>query len=288
MAESGTTSLLQTHPEGMILNARYEVTRLLGYGDFGKVYQARDLQATDTSVWVAIKQMPMQSIVDCERQADIRTTMQHPAIPRIYDYFSSDAYAYLVQDLIAGWDLESVLERQDGFLPEERVLNWGIQLCDFLDYLHNHPDFPMIFRDLKPNNIMVDAADRIHVVDFGLARVFPPGYFQNAPARFAHFRKGLAIGTVGYSPPEQYEGLALPESDIFALGATLYHLLTRRDPRRNPPFTFSEFPVQVLNPAISSKFADIVMRSLNLDIDKRFSSAKEMKLALCSVTRDQM
>jgi serine/threonine protein kinase len=188
-----------------------------------------------------------------------------------------------VQDLIVGWDLETMLEKQDGFLAEEKILDWGIQLCDFLDYLHNHPDFPMIFRDLKPNNIMVDLANTIHVVDFGLARVFPPGYFQEAHPRFAHFRKGLAIGTIGYSPPEQYQGMVLPQSDIFALGATLYHLLTRRDPRRHPEFSFAEFPIHVLNPAISIDFAAIVMRALNLEVDQRFSSANEIKLALGSV-----
>ncbi len=283
MVESGTTNIPLALQKGTILNSRYEVTALLGSGDFGTVYQARDLQDDGSCPWVAIKQMPMQSIVDCERQADVRGTMQHPAIPRIYGYFSTNTHAYLVQELIVGRDLETVLNEQNCFLPEEMVLDWGIQLCDFLDYLHNHPDYPMIFRDLKPNNVMVDQTNKIHVVDFGLARVFPPGYFQEAHPRFAHLVKGLAIGTVGYSPPEQYEGIVKPQSDIFALGATLYHLLTRRDPRRNPEFTFDEFPVHELNPSVSVDFAATVMRALNLDIDQRFTSAREMKQALKSL-----
>jgi eukaryotic-like serine/threonine-protein kinase len=269
-----------TFSQGTILNSRYEITALLGSGDFGAVYQARDLQDDGACPWVAIKQMPMQSIVDCERQADIRGALRHPAIPRIYGYFSTTEHAFLVQELIVGWNLETVLETQKSFLLEEVVLNWGIQLCDFLDYLHNHPVYPMIFRDMKPNNVMVDRASQMHVVDFGLARVYPPRYFLEPQPQFDYLLKGLALGTIGYSPPEQYEGFVIPQSDIFALGATLYHLLTRRDPRKNPEFTFDKYPVRSLNPAISDVFAAAVMRALNLEIDRRFASAREMKQAL--------
>jgi serine/threonine protein kinase len=269
-----------TLAKGTILNSRYKIAEVLGSGDFGAVYRARDLQDDGSCPWVAIKQMPMQSIVDCERQADVRGALHHPAIPRIYGYFSTDTHAYLVQELIVGWNLEVVLEKQKSFLLEEVVLDWGIQLCDFLDYLHTHPDYPIIFRDMKPNNVMVDRGSKIHVVDFGLARVYPPRFFQEQLPQFAHLAKGLALGTVGYSPPEQYEGFVRPQSDIFALGATLYHLLTRRDPRKNPEFTFDKYPVRSLNPAVSDAFAGAVMRSLNLEMDRRFSSAKEMKQAL--------
>jgi eukaryotic-like serine/threonine-protein kinase len=282
MSAPETSHIASALQKGTILDSRYEISGLLGWGDFGTVYQARDLQDDGSCPYVAIKQMPMQSIVDCERQADVRGAMQHPTIPRIYGYFGTDSHAYLVQELIVGQDLESVLENQSSFLPEEMVLAWGIQLCEFLDYVHNHPVYPLIFRDMKPNNVMVDQANRIHVVDFGLARVFPPGYFQAGHPQLAHLGKGLAMGTVGYSPPEQYEGNVKPQSDIFALGATLYHLLTRRDPRRNPEFTFDQFPVRALNPSVSVEFSDAVMRSLALDIDRRFSSAREMQRALQS------
>ncbi len=266
--------------KGQILNERYKILSVLGSGDFGVVYQARDQQDNGACPEVAIKQMPMQSIVDCERQADMRAVLLHPAIPRIYGYFADEQRAYLVQELIAGWNLEVVLENQPRFLPEKLVLDWAIQLCDFLDYLHTHPYYPMIFRDMKPNNVMVDRKSKIHVVDFGLARVFPPGFLQNPQPMFEHLWKGLAIGTVGYSPPEQYDGMAYPQSDIFALGATLYHLLTRRDPRKNPEFTFDKYPVRSLNPAISDGLAGVVMRSLNLEIERRYATVKEMRQAL--------
>lgn len=284
MTETGPSNLPELLPAGTCLNGRYELTELLGFGDFGRVYRARDRQ-DGSRPWVAVKQLPMQSIVDCERQADLRAGLQHPAIPRIYDYFSNAEHAFMVQEWIAGCDLEALLDQQAGFLPEAEVLDWAIQLCDVLDYLHTHPDFPTVFRDMKPNNVMLDPHNRIHVVDFDLARTFPPGYFQQAQPRFAQFRKGLAIGTVGYSPPEQYQGLVTPQSDLFALGATLHHLLTRRDPRRSPEFSFADAPVRALNPAVSPDFAAVVEQALQLEPAQRYESAKEMGRALRGVRR---
>jgi serine/threonine protein kinase len=252
----------------------------LGRGDFGVVYLARDRWAPKGAEQVAIKEMPMQMIVDCERQADLRAILLHPAIPRICGYFVTGEHSYLVQEFICGSDLEAVLEAHEGFLPEKRVSRWAIQLCEALDYLHNHPFQPIIFRDLKPNNIMVDQKDRIHLVDFGLARAFPARFFQETQPQFSHFHKGLAMGTAGYSPPEQYRGRVTPQSDIYALGATLHHLLTRRDPRQVRPFTFQQYPLRSLNPALSPELEAIIMKSLNQDPAQRFDSAKQMQLAL--------
>lgn len=265
---------------GMLLEKRYEIVGLLGQGDFGIVYQARDRQTADIDKFVALKQMPMQMIVNCERQADLRATLIHPVIPPILDYFSDRENAYLVQEFINGSNLEVVLNEHSRFLPEDRVTSWAIQLCDALDMLHNHPRHPLIFRDLKPNNIMVDQADRVYLVDFGLVRVFPPGYFSSPQPEFRHFQKGLAMGTEGYSPPEQYEGLVKPQSDIFALGASLHHLLTKRDPRKEQPFTFQQCPIRSINPAVSERLEVVIMRSVENDLDLRFSTANEMQLAL--------
>lgn len=277
---------------GTILNQRYEITRLIGRGNFGVVYEAHclpvaadahEIQAPAVPALVAIKQMPEQSIMDCERQADVRELLRHPAIPRIYDYFAAGSCAYLVSELVSGWDLDMVLERQKGFLPEKVVRNWAVQLCSFLDYLHTHPYYPMIFRDLKPSNLMVDRAGQIHAVDFGLVRIFPPGFLQRPHPPFEYLWKGLAFGTQGYSAPEQYDGFARPQSDIYALGATLHHLLTRRDPRKNPPFSFDKHPVRSLNPAISPAFEAIVMRAVDLDITRRYETAREMQAVLSSI-----
>jgi serine/threonine protein kinase len=266
--------------EGVVLSRRYKIVRLLGEGDFGRVYQALDIRSTQAPRYVAIKEMPMQMIVDCERQADLSANLLHPTIPRLYGYFSTPTHAYLVKQYIEGANLETLLEQQPGFMEEKRIICWAIQLCDALDFLHHHPYHPIVFRDLKPNNVMVDSSDRVYLVDFELARVFPPGFFSETLPPYKHMRKGLAIGTPGYSPPEQYRGRVTPQSDIYALGATLHHLLTRRDPRKEPPFTFHEHPVRSINPSVSVELENIVMKALNRKMKERFPTAKEMQIAL--------
>jgi serine/threonine protein kinase len=265
---------------GALLNKRYEIVKVLGEGSFGVVYQAREKRLVRGGRPVAIKQLPMQSIIDCERQADVRALLKHPAVPRIFDYFAVEPYAYLVEELVAGRTLETVLKAEQGFLPEQTVVGWAIQLCDVLDYLHTHPYYPLIFRDLKPGNVMVEKDSRIRLIDFGLARVYPPGFFQEPDRTFEYLWKGLAMGTEGYSPPEQYQGYVRPQSDIYALGATLHHLLTKRDPRPELPFSFKRYPVRALNPEISRELEAIVMKAVDLDVAGRFARAAEMKAAL--------
>ncbi len=280
-----TDQIIPVQQKKAALHKRYKIIKVLGKGDFGLVYQAYAKHGSEAGKSMAIKQFPMQMIINCERQADLRATLTHPAIPRIYDYFWDDEHSYLVQDLIQGPNLEELLEAQDAFLDEETVIGWAIQLCDVLNYLHYHPYHPMVFRDLKPNNIMIDQNGKIYLIDFGLARVYPPRFFEELQAQFEHLRKGLAIGTEGYSPPEQYQGIVEPRSDIYALGATLHQLLTKRDPRRETPFSFEEFPVQSLNPNVSEALAAIVMKALNQDMEKRFSTAKDMQLMLEALTK---
>jgi serine/threonine protein kinase len=273
-------------PPGTLLRDRYEIGDALGAGDFGVVYLARDLKRTKThplgegAGLVAIKQMPMQMIVDCERQADLRGALIHPCIPRIWGYFVEGQASYLVQEFIEGWNLEVVLNAQTAFLPESTVLDWAIQICGALEYLHTHPHHPILFRDMKPNNVMVTAQSRVYLVDFGLARAYPPRYFEQPLSQFAHLRRGLEMGTEGYSPPEQYQGFVTPQSDLYALGASLHHLLTRRDPRKEPPFTFDRYPLRALNPALSVELENIVMKAVQKDTARRFASAAEMKAAL--------
>ncbi|HQU35953.1 MAG TPA: serine/threonine-protein kinase [Anaerolineales bacterium] len=269
-----------TLQKGTILHKRYEIVKALGAGDFGTVYQARDTKAVNTPRYVAIKQMPMQMIVDCERQADLRATLIHPSIPRVFDYFVTDTHSYLVRELVRGSNLEEILDSRKGFLKEKIVIHWTIQLCGALEVLHTHPVHPMVFRDLKPNNIMVNSANRVSLVDFELARVFPPRFFEENKKEFSHFKKGFPIGTKGYSPPEQYRGIVTPPSDVYALGATLHHLLTRRDPRKEKPFTFQNYPVRTLNPAVSKGMEAIVMKAVQRKPNHRFWTAREMRQAL--------
>ncbi len=272
--------MISSLQKGILLHKRYEIIKVLGAGDFGTVYQARDQKAVNTPRFVAVKQMPMQMIVDCERQADLRATLIHSSIPRIFDYFATETHSYLVRELVRGSNLEEILDSHKGFLKEKVVIHWAIQMCGALEVLHTHPVHPMVFRDLKPNNIMVDSANRVSLVDFELARVFPPRFFEENNREFNHFKKGFPIGTKGYSPPEQYRGIVTPRSDVYALGATLHHLLTRRDPRKEKPFTFQNYPVRSLNPAVSKGMEAIVLKATQRKPSQRFETIREMGQAL--------
>ena len=261
---------------GEVLQGRYRIERVLGAGGMSTVYLALDLRFPSVRRLCALKEMishipdpRMRALAQqsFEREAAMLATLSHPAIPKIYDYFTEGERHYLVMEYIPGEDLETRLRRTEGMLPVEEVVSWAVQICDVLHYLHSQQP-PIIFRDLKPSNIMVDPYGRVFLVDFGIAKVFQAG------------QRGTMIGTEGYSPPEQYRGIADPRTDIYALGATLHHLLTRQDPRLEPPFSFHERPIRRVNPAVPEALAQVIMRALEYDPDRRFQSAMEMKQAL--------
>ena len=202
-----------------------------------------------------------------QREASLLATLSHPGIVRIYDYFPQENRVYLVLEYIDGKDLETYLDEAQGPMREADVLNWAIQICQVLSYLHHHKPQPIVFRDMKPSNIML-VGDKVTLVDFGIAKVFQSD------------KKGTMIGTEGYSPPEQYRGLAEPRGDIYALGATMHHLLTGSDPRTQTPFTFHERPPRLLNPKVSPWMESIVMRALEYEIERRWTSADELLEAL--------
>lgn len=248
----------------------------------GAVYRARDMHFPNVNKRVAVKEMINQVrdpsmretlIKNFEREANILATLEHPAIPKIYDYFTQNDRSYLILEFIDGKDLEALLVESQGFFPEPQVISWAIELCDVLSFLHNHQPEPIIFRDMKPSNVMIDQRGHVVLVDFGIAKTFQYG------------EKGTMIGTEGYSPPEQYKGEAGPLSDIYALGATLHHLLTRRDPRLEAPFSFSERPIRSINPAISVELEAVVNTALQYNPADRYPSAAAMKDALIAVAR---
>jgi outer membrane protein assembly factor BamB/tRNA A-37 threonylcarbamoyl transferase component Bud32 len=267
-------------PKSTVLQGRYEIIRTVNIGGMSIVYQARDKRFTKVARLCAVKEMINSApdphlremgIQNFEREANILATLSHPAIPKIFDCFSEGNRSYLILEFIEGQDLESLLQRTASFLPEEQIISWAIQICDVLSYIHSHKPNPIIFRDVKPSNIMLDNQDRIVLIDFGIAKVFQTG------------QKGTMIGTEGYSPPEQYKGIAEPRGDIYALGATMHHLLTQRDPRHEPPFTFHDYPPRSLNPEASERLEAVVMKALQYEIEDRYSTAEEMKFALQTV-----
>lgn len=267
---------------GAVLVQRYVIQDVIGVGGMGSVYRARDLHFPNVVKLVAVKeminrapdQMVRQTIIkNFEREANILATLNHRSIPRIYDYFSEDNRSYLVLEFIHGKDLEAIISDTDGFTTEEQAVNWAIELCEVLEFLHTHKPEPIIFRDMKPSNVMINLENHIILVDFGIAKPFMTG------------QKGTMIGTEGYSPPEQYRGEANQSADIYALGATLHHLLTRRDPRLEPPFSFAERPIRKINPAVSLELEAVINVALQYDPKDRFENIGLMKEALLSAAK---
>ena len=262
---------------GVTLSERYLIQEVVGIGGMGSVYRARDLHFPNVVKLVAVKEMvnlapdpEMRKTVveNFEREANILATLAHPSIPSIFDYFSSENRSYLVLEYINGQDLEAVVRDAEGFLSSAQVISWAIELCDVLNFLHSHKPDQIVFRDMKPSNVMIDNHGHIMLVDFGIAKQFQSG------------EKGTMIGTEGYSPPEQYRGEATYLADIYALGATIHHLLSKRDPRLEPPFSFEERPISKSNSEVSPEIEAVISRALSYEPKDRYSSILEMKDAL--------
>ncbi|MFN2290009.1 MAG: PQQ-binding-like beta-propeller repeat protein [Anaerolineae bacterium] len=272
-----------TLPAGIVLQERYEILGVQGVGGMGAVYRARDLRFSSVTKIVAVKEMNNTapdprvrriSLQNFEREANILASLSHPAIPKIFDYFSEANRSYLILEFVEGQTLESLIEeRKQPFNPEE-VVEWGLQVCDVLAYLHGHEP-PVIFRDLKPGNLMLRTDGRLMVIDFGIAKLFE------------HGQRGTMIGTEGYSPPEQYRGVAEPRGDLYALAATMHHMLSGRDPRLEPPFTFHERPIQLFNPNLPEALEAVVSKCLAYDLQERYASATEMGKALSAIFPSQ-
>lgn len=269
-----------TMARGQLLENRYEVEQVIGYGGMSTVYRARDTRFTQTVRVCALKEMfdistdpnvRKDKAKRFEEEANFLALLNHVSIPKIYDFFAVNDRYYLVMELIEGKNLEALLEENNAPLEEKQILEWGIQLCDVLGYLHSHKPKPIVFRDMKPSNVMLDSQGRLVLIDFGIAKTFQ----ENV--------KGTMIGTEGYSPPEQYRGMALPEGDIYALGATLHQLLTNSDPRVEVPFTFHERLPRALNPQVSPEAEAVVMKALEFDIPNRWRSVEEFKTALQNI-----
>ncbi len=279
--DSGQLPERQLQPGAILVN-RYAIQEVIGMGGMGSVYRARDLHFPNAVKLVAVKEMINQArdplvrqtiVQNFEREANILATLEHPNIPRIFDYFSHNERSYLVLEYINGKDLEELISQNPNFYSEEQVIQWAIELCDVLSFLHNHQPEPIIFRDMKPSNVMVNQNNHIILIDFGIAKSFRDG------------QKGTMIGTEGYSPPEQYRGEASPQADIYALGATLHHILTRKDPRLEPPFTFGDRPIRKINPAVSVEMEAVVNTALQYNPADRFQTAQAMKDALIQAGR---
>ena len=256
---------------------RFKIRAIIKEGGQGAVYRAvaadKDGQPQGPPIY-AVKEMldrftnakeHDEALDHFEHEATLLKRLRHDRIPRIYADFKDEGRQYLAMDFVEGQDLEEVIKR-DRTIPEEQALKWADEICDVLEYLHGQKPEPIIFRDMKPSNIMIEPDGNLKLIDFGIAKVFQ------------HAQRGTQIGTPGYAPPEQYQGLATPSSDIYALAATLHHMLTGRDPRDEPPFSFP--PAYGLKPTISKRTSDALQKALQMNPDDRYQSIAEFRAAL--------
>jgi basic membrane protein A len=260
--------------DGQVLNQRYQIVRLLGQGGFGAVYQAWDL---NLKVPCAVKEnfeINPSAMRQFEREASMLATLRHPNLPRVTDHFIiPDQGQYLVMDYIEGEDLQTILERDGKALPESQVVNWLIEICDALSYLHTQP-VPVIHRDIKPANIKITPGGQAMLVDFGIAKAF---------SSESRTTLGARAFTPGYSPFEQYgQAPTDARSDIYALGATAYGVLTGQAPTESiARMAGTPLPqLHQLNPAISAQTEKAILKALEIMPDNRFQSVLEFKQAL--------
>ncbi len=252
---------------GSLLAQRYRIVKQIGQGGFGSVYEAEDTLFGRT---VAVKEMKLTSMNTAqiaeaveafEREGKLLANLVHANLPRIYDKFQQGRSWYLVMDYIQGETLEEVQNRKGIFFVDE-VRAIGLQLCDVLAYLHRQNP-PIIFRDLKPGNIMLTPDGRVYLIDFGIARLYKAG--QSTDTR--------AFGTNGFAAPEQYgKAQTGVPADVYSLGATLHTLLSGADPAENI-FHFAPFDRAHQVPAAMEQ---IIMQCVQMDVMKRPQSATEV------------
>ena len=256
------------------LTHRYRPVALLGQGGMGRVYLCECDRGR-----VAIKAMrldcPAAGLEQFRQEARLLATLKHPHLVKVREYVEEDEHGFLVMEYLQGQTLESWV-RQHGPAPVSRVLGWAAQLCSVLQYLHGQRP-AVLFRDLKPSNVMVDSQDHLKLIDFGIARE------QRSGAITATFLQGL--GSSGYAPLEQYQGAGGtdPRSDLYGLGATLYFALTGVAPT-NPVERVTNGsrvkPLRQLNPLVPLWLEQVILRLLALRKDERYADALEAEQAL--------
>src|SRR5581483_6686875 len=258
-----------------LLHKRYVVMQTIGQGGMAAVYQARD---TRKGTLCAIKEMSLSTVAPEERaqaiqnflaEAKILSRLNHPNLPAFTDFFTEDARHFLVMEYIDGTTLEDLLERNGHPFSERRVLGWARQLCDVLEYLHSQQP-PVIFRDMKPGNVMLSRTGRIKLIDFGIARLFRGSGAQDTQL----------LGTPGFAPPEQYGSAQTDErSDIYSLAMTLFQLMT--DAINENGFGLKD--VHFNYPHISPPVARVLEKATALKPEDRYESVTVFRRALLGI-----
>ncbi len=276
-SSGGTSYNYNSHsltPHSRLQGGRYVVKKVLGQGGMGAALLATDNRLDGKLV--VIKELVSGSTGPHKWQDDVRNFkrevstlahIDHPLVPNVTDHFQEGPHYFMVQEYVEGETLEERIERMKQPMRERNVLACASEILDILDYLAQQTP-PVVHRDIKPANIIIGTKDRrSHLVDFGIARA--------DEAKNAQRQQTAALGTPGYAPPEQYQGNADPRSDLYALAATLHHLLTNRDPRNYAPFMYP--PVRTLNSQLSPETETVLVRALQNDMKQRYQSAAAMK-----------
>lgn len=265
---------------GTILKNQYRIVRLVGGGGMAWVYQVEELPSGSGMLW-ALKELRPQTQDKAEQatarnlfeqEARLLRTLDHANIPKIADFFEENGRACLVMEFIWGESLEKRLEAANAPLLETEVLKWAVQLCEALQYLHTRQP-PIIFRDMKPSNIMVTNTGLVKLIDFGIARTYKMGKKRDT----------VAMGSENYAAPEQWgKGQTDARSDVYGLGATMYHLLANMAP--TPAFLPSEpLPLRNYNGALKRETIALIDKAMDRDRGDRFQSAVEMREALVAI-----
>lgn len=256
---------------GTIIDGKYEILSKVGQGGMSIVYLALNRKANKQ--W-AIKEVRKDGVKDFElvRQSlvvetDMLKRLSHPNLPSIVDIIDEDGRFLIVMDYIEGKPLSAIL-KEYGPQPQSYVLEWAIQLCDVLEYLHTRKP-PIIYRDMKPSNVMLKPDGTVVLIDFGTAREYKERNVADT----------TCLGTLGYAAPEQFGGHGQTDArtDVYCLGATLYHLLTGKSPAE-PPYQIK--PIREWNPQLSKGLEAIILQCTEQDPRKRFQSCAELKYAL--------
>jgi serine/threonine protein kinase len=261
-------------PGTTLQNGRYVISQMLGEGGMGSVMLAKDTRLADKPIVIKAlsadntnTQKLQEDVHNFKREAETLAHLRHPLIPAVTDHFEEGTRYYMVMDYVEGENLEHWLERMKKPMQEDEALKYTLEVLDILEYLAKQQP-AIVHRDIKPANIIIGDKDKhAHLVDFGIARANTLVNGQR--------RKTTALGTPGYAPPEQYQGYADPRSDLYALAATLHHLVTNRDPGDYPPFQFPA--ARTLNPRVSRQLEQILDKALKASASERYQSAVDMR-----------
>ncbi|GAB4456493.1 MAG: hypothetical protein Kow0031_37690 [Anaerolineae bacterium] len=267
-------------PEDTILENRYRIDGLLAHGGMGAIYRAFD---TNLSTPVAIKENFFQTperVAQFKQEALILARLRHPALPRVIHHFSFEGQQYLVMDFIEGENLWEIIKRRGRPLDERAALAYTVQVCLAVSYLHRQQP-PIIHRDIKPQNIKITPAGQAVLVDFGIAKQLSSESEQT--------QTGAQAATPGFSPPEQYSGSGTsPASDIYALGATLYAILTGKKPPNSVSLMVGSAKFQapnLLNPALGSPTNQAIIHAMQPRPQQRPRTVAEWQHQLEAILR---